>query len=88
MNKLAEKLADIIEANPNCMMNIDNDDWFITELSSEDDDDDERKVFAEASKFGYETLWYGHSSNYGFALAEAMIILLNRRGFNIQAAAV
>lgn len=86
IQKLIKKLADIIEANPKCQFNIDNDYWDVTLPPK--NDDDESETLATSDDFAYSSEWYGHSSNYGFALSEAMIELLNRRGFNIQASAV
>lgn len=87
---MAEKLADIIEKNPNCFFSIDNDCWWMMdrEPTIEDDENNESKELAESGEFAWNTEWYGHSSNYGFGIAEALIILLNRRGFNIKASAV
>lgn len=90
MNKHAEKLADIIEKNPNCFFNIDNDSWYITdrEQTLDDDENNEPKVIASSEDFGYDTQWYGHSSNYGFGITEALLILLNRKGMSLKASAV
>lgn len=79
-HKLAEKLADLIEKNPECTFSIDNDGWWMLDASG--------KEIADSDDFGYSTEWYGHSSIYGFAISEAMIVLLNRKGFSIQASAV
>jgi hypothetical protein len=78
----AEKLADFIEANPQCEFNIDNDGWYITTPDSNGN------LVAESSDFEWDTEWYSYSSRYGSGLAEAMVILLNRRGFKIEAQAV
>jgi hypothetical protein len=86
LNKKAEELADLIEANPNCRFDIDNDVWYITQPAG--DDNDEGKELAESGQYSWITEWYSHSSNYGAGLAEAMVILLNRRGFKIEALAV
>lgn len=75
----AEKLADLIEANPNCHFFIDNDSWDM-HLG--------QKELTDSSKLAWSTEWYSHSSNYGAGIAEALVILLNRRGFNIKAEAV
>lgn len=85
-NIAIKKLADIIEANPSCQFSIDNDCWQVHLPAKSEDEDAE--IIADSDDFGYTSEWYGHSSNYGFALSEAMIELLNRRGFNIQAEAV
>jgi hypothetical protein len=75
----AEKLADLIEANPNCHFLIDNDSW---------DMHRGQKKVTDSSKLAWSTEWYAHSSNYGAGIAEALVVLLNRRGFNIKAEAV
>jgi hypothetical protein len=78
----AEKLADLIEGNPNCTFDIDNDAWYITTPESPE------SQIADDSDYAWRTKWYDHSSNYGSGLAEALVILLNRRGFNIKAQSV
>ena len=83
MNK--EQLADFIEQNPNCMIDIDNDAWFIYEPAY---DDIESKDITDSTKFSFNSNWYGHSSNYGFGVADALVVLLNRRGFNLKVQAV
>jgi len=42
----------------------------------------------DSTHFAWSTEWYGHSSNYGAGIAEAFKVLLNRRGFIIEAVAV
>lgn len=79
MNKEAEKLANLIEKNPECLFEIDNDVWYMTAKDKEVTDSKNR---------GYSTDWYAHSSNYGAGIAEALIVLLNRRGFKIEARGV
>ena len=86
-NKKAEELADFIEANPNCRFDIDNDVWYIVK-SDEDCKDDDEDQLATSNEFEWPTEWYSYSSNYGSGLAEAMVILLNRRGFKIEASSV
>lgn len=94
--KTAEELADFIEANPNCKFDIDNDGWFMmgsikgekTEIQKRFDEEYEENQIADSSDYSWDTNWYGHSSNYGFGIAEALVILLNRRGFKIEAMAV
>lgn len=89
MNQKAELLADLIEKNPDCVFDIDNDVWYMMDgPPREEDDVNERKEIAESGQFSWRTDWYGHSSNYGIGIAEALIVLLNRRGFNIKANAV
>jgi hypothetical protein len=78
----AERLADFIEKNPECEFHIDNDGWYITTPISPENQ------AADDSDYYWDTEWYSHSSNYGAGLAEAMVILLNRRGFKIEAHAV
>lgn len=84
MNKAAEHLANLIEQNPDCNFAIDNDYWDMVKGGEKGSDD----FLITSEEMPYKTYWYGHSSNYGFAVAEALIILLNRRGFNIKVEAV
>lgn len=90
MNKLAEKLADLIEKNPNCYFYIDNDNWTMMdrEPSETDDENNEPVPIAGSDEYEWSTQWYSHSSNYGAGIAEAFVVLLNRKGFNIKAEAV
>jgi hypothetical protein len=89
MNKYTEKLADIIEKNPSCFFNIDNDGWYITDREPTiEDKENEPTVIADSDNFRYDTEWYGHSSSYGFGITEALIVLLNRKGMNLKASAV
>lgn len=85
-NETIKKLADLIEKNPNCKFNIDNDQWYITVPNHKDENED--KVIADNDEFDTETNWYLNGNFYGIALAEAMVELLNRRGFEIEAEAV
>ena len=84
---MAEKLADLIEANPNCKFEIDNDCWYITDKDRETSEVDVKEI-AESGKYSWSTDWYSYSNLYGAGIAEAMVILLNRRRFNIKASAV
>jgi len=86
-NLTAEKLADFIEANPNCKFEIDNDVWYISKSDEQSNGDDSDQL-TTSNDYEWNTNWYSHSCNYGAGLAEALVILLNRRGFNIEAAAV
>lgn len=79
-NQIAEKLADFIEANPNCIFEIDNDCWYIS--------DEFGQQIASYNDFSFYTDWYSSGNLYGAALSEAMVVLLNRKGFNIKASAV
>ena len=81
MNIKAEELADLIEANPDCEFAIDNDCWYINRKS-------DGKEIASSGQFYWSTDWYSGSNQYGTGLAEAMVILLNRKGFKIVAEAV
>lgn len=96
-NKTAESLADFIEANKDCKFEIDNDGWYIRKAKDPNKsyaDDDiggdryEENQIADDSDYEWDTRWYGGSNCYGAGLAEALVILLNRRGFNIEASAV
>ena len=77
-----EQLADLIEVNPNCVIDIDNDVWYMRESEGSDND------LTTSESFDFKSKWYGHSSNYGFGVADALVILLNRKGFNIKVQAV
>jgi hypothetical protein len=81
-----EELTKIIEDNPNCYIRIDNDSWDILsrELQEGDDENNEPKILADSSHFEYATEWYGHSTNYGVGIAEALLTILNKKGFNIK----
>lgn len=86
---MAEKLADLIEKNRTCKFNIDNDCWHITLPQKDiDDEEEEPNILIDSADYDWGTEWYSGSNQYGAGLAEAMVILLNRRGFNIQASAV
>lgn len=78
--ELIKKLADLIEKNPNCTFEIDNDVWYMMDANG--------NQVATSDDFSYSTDWYGHSSNYGFGITEALIEILNRKGFQIKASAV
>lgn len=80
-SKQAVELADFIEANPEVKFEIDNDGWHIARKF-----DDE--PIADSDQYQWDTNWYSGSNCYGAGLAEAMVILLNKRGFNIEASAV
>lgn len=82
MNKCAEKLADLIEKNPNAHFQIDNDCW--TMLKNENS----RQIITDSDKLSWETEWYAHSSNYGAGIAEALVIIAKRKGLNISAESV
>lgn len=78
----AEKLADFIEKHPECEFSIDNDGWYMHTPKSP-----ENQV-ADDTDYQFETEWYGSSNCYGAGIADALVILLNRRGFKITASAV
>ncbi len=86
------ELAAIIEANPNCEFQIDNDCWYIVipnpAYDGSNDDIEPTIEIASHSKYSWESEWYNWSNNYGEGLAEVLIFLLNKRGFNITAGAV
>lgn len=73
-------LANLIEKNPNCKFEIDNDMWYMIDASGNE--------VTNSEKIQWDTRWYGNSSNYGAGIAEALIELLNRTTFNISAEAV
>lgn len=78
----AEQLADLIEANPDCFFHIDNDCWDMVNSESPNEE------ITHSDKISWITDWYSGSGQYGAGIAEALVILLNRRGFNIKAEAV
>lgn len=86
-NRTAEKLADLIEAHPECEFQIDNDAWSIVSPDYGNKLEDEEPL-ADDQNFFWDTDWYSCSNLYGAGLAEALVILLNRRGFNIKSSSV
>jgi hypothetical protein len=95
---ILEKLVKIIEDNPNCVIAIDNDYWEITKPHPDDFDkwdtdkqddwyNNEGKL-AHSNDFKFNTSWYSHSTTYGFGIAEALKIILNKKDFNLTIEAV
>jgi hypothetical protein len=82
------KIADIIEANPGCEINIDNDTWSIYSKRKSGDDDEDQECLARSDEFGCSTDFYSYGNLYGAAITEAFIELLRRRGVEINASAV
>lgn len=78
----AEKLANLIELHPECEFSIDNDGWYMNTPESPENQ------IADDTDYQFQTEWYGSSNCYGAGIAEALVILLNRRGFKIEAHAV
>lgn len=74
------KLADLIEANPECSFDIYNDIWYIMDKNGEE--------ITNSESWNFKTNWYGPSYNYGFGLSEVLVELLNRRNFSIEASAL
>ncbi len=90
-----QELAAIIEANPNCNFEIDNDCWYITKPNpnynkdAEATDENSPTIeIAESGTYWWSTNWYSESNDYGVGLAEVLIFMLNKRGFNISASGV
>lgn len=85
-----EELAKIINDNPNCVIDIYNDYWQIydREPNKNDSINDEPKSLAHSDDFKFDTKWYSSSNDYGHGISDALVILLNQRGFNIKANAV
>lgn len=79
-NTIINKLADLIEDNPECTFEIDNDAWYMNSPTGDQ--------ITSSEQWEYSTDWYGNSSNYGAGIAEAFITILNRQGFNIKVVAV
>jgi len=77
------KLADVIEQNPGCNIEIDNDVWYITPV-----DQNEDRYLARSSDYPCQTDFYSDGHLYGAAITEALIELLRRRGLEINASAV
>lgn len=96
--ELLNKLVKLIEDNPNCIIIIDNDSWEITkpnpkgydewDLNKQDDWNANEGLIACSSEYLFKTKWYSHSENYGFGIAEALKIILNKKGFNLTIEAV
>lgn len=82
------KLADIIEANPGCEIQIDNDTWSIYSKRKSEDDNEDQDWLADSDDFRCETDFYSSGNIYGAAITEALIELLRRRGLEINASAV
>lgn len=85
MEEQTKKLADLIEAYPTCEFHIDNDNWQVT---IQRDGEEELTTIARSDDYSDQTNWYSYGNTYGSALADAMVELLNRRGFKIEASAV
>lgn len=85
MENQTKKLADLIEANPTCQFHIDNDSW---EITIQKQGDEELTIIARSDDYSDRTNWYSYGNTYGSALSDAMVELLNRRGFQIEASAV
>jgi len=79
-NKQAEELANLIEANPNCKIEIDNDCWYV---STKDDEE-----IISSNELDWETEFYSSSSLYGAGISEALVILLDRKGISVEVSAV
>ena len=91
-----KKLADIIEENKDEIeIHIDNDSWCIYGRNNNKEKIGYYKKIADSDNsledsylFDVSSKWYGHGGNYGFLVADALVVLLNRRGFNIKAESV
>lgn len=87
-----QEIATIIQNNPNCEIRIDNDYWDIIDITAFDKDGDEiegrEPILADSNRYNFNSNWYGNSNNYGAGVADALVELLNRNGFNIKAEAV
>ena len=88
--ELIEQLADILENNPNAFIEIDNDVWYIFDkpYTETEDGAEYGEEIAHSVQFKFESDWYSASNLYGFGVADALICLLNRKGFNFTAKAV
>jgi hypothetical protein len=74
-----KKLADLIELHPNAQIEIDNDIWCIYDGENE---------IASSKKMNARSNWYSCGNQYGHLVADALVELLNRKGFNLKASAV
>lgn len=77
-NEQLETLANIIEQNPDAIFRIDNDCWSMYENYVSDDDQYDPIEYANDDQFNKL------ENCYGIALSRAMIVVLNRRGFNLD----
>lgn len=88
--EIIKKLADVIEAHPNAQIEIDNDVWWI--YDGEPDFDDEtgyaKNKIASSENFSARSNWYSYGNQCGHLVADALVELLNRKGFHIKASAV
>ncbi|MBX3045161.1 MAG: hypothetical protein KIT33_15310 [Candidatus Kapabacteria bacterium] len=84
MEKTAKDLADLIEQNSNCIIIIDNDSW---DVFADEAMYKKAEPLAESDDYIFDTKWYGDANEYGFGIADALVLLLNRKGFNIKASA-
>ena len=89
-NEVIVKLADVIESHPNAQIEIDNDVWWI--YDGEPDFDDEtgyaKNEIASSKTFKACSNWYSYGNQYGHLVADALVELLNRKGYNIKASSV
>ncbi len=87
-----QEIATIIQNNPNCEIRIDNDHWYILDTTALDKDGEEiegrEPVLADSDNYDFLSNWYSNSNYYGAGVADALVELLNRNGFNIKAEAV
>jgi hypothetical protein len=84
-----KKLADIIEAHPDAQIEVDNDAWWIYDgFPDFDETGYAENEIASSQQFKARSNWYGFGNQYGHLVVDALVELLNRKGFNIKASAV
>lgn len=88
--EVIKKLADVIETHPNAYIEIDNDVWYIYDGEPECDDEtgEMKNQIASSSEYKARSNWYSCGNQYGHLVADALVELLNRKGFNLKASAV
>jgi len=74
----AVQLADILEANPGAHIEIDNDGWDV--LAGENGE-----RITSSRELKWQTEWYDDSDIMDAGPAEALIVLLRRKGIDITA---
>ena len=77
------KLADVIEAHPNAYIEIDNDVWYIYDETGEIENQ-----IASSGEYKAMSNWYSYGNQYGHLVADALVEILNRNGFNLRVSAV
>lgn len=88
--EVIKKLADVLEGHPKACIEIDNDAWWIYDgepLFDEESGEPTNQI-ASSRDFPAESNWFSDGNYYGHLVADALVELLNRKGFNFKASAV